>query len=268
MTTTTYTATSAPRRLPKIADHGDCRYYHWECPGCLTEWTGTWHSPYTEFGELDDTEPYTLRQNEDDCGNFSFETAELMHAEFRTAYADHDCTPPQDEDDHTPPTAPTGAAANTDSLPPLNADNISTDTFPDIERGTVKVVIDYDDGRRAEWEHSLGEVRDWNLDGIDSIKDYARSKAAELAQIPTYANALCHILITHPRLVGMCLVAEGEYNSTAATSWIETTLDGSKNLAVRNSDTTTITELVPAAAAEATCKIDGNFYRAGTNGNE
>ena len=69
---TSTTTTKRPSRLPKVSDFGDCRYYHWECPHCLTEWTGSWHSPITEFGEVDGTEPYTLRQNEEDCGSFSF----------------------------------------------------------------------------------------------------------------------------------------------------------------------------------------------------
>ena len=87
----TLTDIRPPSRLPKTADLGDSRYYGWDCPGCGTEWRGTWSSPYTEFGELDGTEPYTLRENDQDCGSFSFETAAAMHGEFRTAFADHNC---------------------------------------------------------------------------------------------------------------------------------------------------------------------------------
>ena len=78
-----------PPKLPKVSDKGDCRFYEWQCEGCQTEWQGSYYNP--EDYDPDITEPYTLRQDGNDCGSFSYETAAGMHADFRQAVADHDC---------------------------------------------------------------------------------------------------------------------------------------------------------------------------------
>ena len=85
---TTLTDIRPPSRLPKTADLGDHRYYGWDCPGCGTEWRGSYNRDIIETGGC---EPYTLYENDQDCGSYSYETAELMHADFRTAFADHAC---------------------------------------------------------------------------------------------------------------------------------------------------------------------------------
>lgn len=90
--TTTTAPPDAPRRMPKVSDHGDRRYYHHRCADCGTTWEGAWHSPAAY--DTDCSEPYTLRENGDPCGSFSYERAADMHADFAAAVADHDCAPP------------------------------------------------------------------------------------------------------------------------------------------------------------------------------
>ena len=82
----TLTDTTIPKRLPKTADTGDCRYYGWTCD-CGTHWAGVWHSP-AAF-DSDCSEPYTLRQDGQECDNFSFESAAEMHAGFHRAVQPH-----------------------------------------------------------------------------------------------------------------------------------------------------------------------------------
>ena len=80
------TAITPPKRLPKTADYGDCRYYEWECPVCGGEWQGSYDRTIIDTGGC---EPYTLRFDGADVGSYSYETAADMHSDFRSECQAH-----------------------------------------------------------------------------------------------------------------------------------------------------------------------------------
>ena len=97
----------------------------------------------------------------------------------------------------------------------INLTNLDT-AASDIHRATLLATIDYDDGRRIEWQHSLAEVANYEFNNLADITAYAQAKADELATIPTFGGALIHINIRHERLPGMLLTGAAERSNCDA----------------------------------------------------
>ena len=113
--TTITTTIKPPARLPKTADLGDARYYEWHCPECQAHWQGSYHQPAAYDNTC--TEPYTLLEDGRECGSFSYETAKLMHDDFRLAVAEHTCQPQQPAETETDEPQPTQPQQNLITLP-------------------------------------------------------------------------------------------------------------------------------------------------------
>ena len=89
-------------------------------------------------------------------------------------------------------------------LPAISHHNLY-DLLPDWRRGKLSARLTQPDGTITNWQHSLAEVAvHLDLSSVEALGEFAQRKADEVV---SQFGGHCHILITHPRCVGMCLVS-------------------------------------------------------------
>lgn len=88
---------------------------------------------------------------------------------------------------------------------PAISHHTASDPILDWQRGKLSATLIQQDGTETAWEHSLAEVHNHYLSSLSAMSEFAAEKAEAVA---VQFSGFCHIIITHPRAVGVSLVGK------------------------------------------------------------